>query len=215
MAEAHVNRTGPLRVAVLLSGSGTTLENLFVRREAGELPIEIVCVVSSRAKAFGLERAARRGVPTALVERRKHRDVGEFSRLTFDAIRPYRPELVCLAGFMSLLQIPKEFEGRLMNIHPALLPAFGGKGFYGHHVHEAVLAHGCKLTGCTAHFVDNEYDHGPIILQKAVEVREDETPDSLAERVQAAEREAFPEAIRLFADGRLELEGGRVRILPA
>jgi formyltetrahydrofolate-dependent phosphoribosylglycinamide formyltransferase len=203
----------PLRVAVLLSGSGTTLENLFARREAGQLPIDIVCVVSSRADAFGIERAKQRGVPTVLVERKKHKDAEAFSNLIFDAIRPYKPKLVCLAGFMSLLRIPKDFEGRLMNIHPALLPAFGGKGCYGHHVHEAVLEHGCKLTGCTAHFVDHQYDHGPIILQKAVEVREDDTPDTLAERVQATEREVFPEAIRLFAAGRLKLEGHRVRIL--
>lgn len=214
MTETTADRTSPLRVAVLLSGSGTTLENLFVRREAGQLPIDIVCVVSSRADAFGIERAKKHGVPTALVERKKHKDVEAFSKLIFDAIRPYRPELVCLAGFMSLLRIPKEYEGRLMNIHPALLPAFGGKGCYGHHVHGAVLEHGCKLTGCTAHFVDNQYDHGPIILQKAVEVREDDTPDTLAERVQAAEREVFPEAVRLFAAGRLKLEGHRVRILP-
>jgi len=215
MAGAAENPSVPLRLAVLLSGSGTTLENLFVRREAGELPVEIVCVVSSRAGAFGLQRARKRGVPTALIERKKHREVESFSERIFEAIRPHGPDLVCLAGFMSLLRIPGEFEGRVMNIHPALLPAFGGKGCYGHHVHEAVLAHGCKLTGCTAHFVDNEYDHGPIILQKAVEVREDDTPDSLADRVQAAEREVFPEAIRLFAAGRLRVEGRRVRILPA
>lgn len=202
----------PLRVAVLLSGSGTTLENLFVRQEAGTLPIQIVCVVSSRADAFGLERARRRGVPGTLVERKKHKDVETFSRMIFDAVRTHRPGLICLAGFMSLLRVPPDFQGRLMNIHPALLPAFGGKGYYGHHVHEAVLAHGCKVAGCTAHFVDNEYDHGPIILQKAIEVREDDTPDSLAERVQAAEREVFPEAVRLFAEGRLQLDGRRVRI---
>jgi len=210
-----MSRTEPLRVAVLLSGSGTTLENLFVRREAGELPIEIVCVVSSRADAYGLERARKRNVPTALVQRKRHKDVAEFSRLVFEAIRPHRPDLICLAGFMSLLQIPKEYEGRIMNVHPALLPAFGGKGYYGHHVHEAVLEHGCKITGCTVHFVDNEYDHGPIVLQRALPVQEDDTPDTLADRVQAAERELFPEAIGLFAANRLQLDGHRVRILPA
>jgi len=210
-----MGRAEPLRVAVLLSGSGTTLENLFVRREAGELPVEIVCVVSSRADAFGLERARRRNVPTALVKRKEHKDVAEFSRLIFEALKPHRPELICLAGFMSLLRIPDEFQGRIMNVHPALLPAFGGKGYYGHHVHEAVLEHGCKITGCTVHFVDNQYDHGPIILQQALAVREDDTPDTLAERVQAAERELFPEAIRLFAADRLRLDGGRVRVLPA
>jgi len=210
-----MSRAEPLRVAVLLSGSGTTLENLFVRREAGELPIEIVCVVSSRADAYGLERARKRNVPTTLVQRKKHKDVAEFSRLIFEAIRPHRPELICLAGFMSLLQIPREYQGRIMNVHPALLPAFGGKGYYGHHVHEAVLEHGCKISGCTVHFVDNAYDHGPIVLQRAVPVQEDDTPDTLAERVQAAERELFPEAIGLFAAGRLQLDGHLVRILTA
>jgi len=101
-----------------------------------------------------------------------------------------------------------------MNVHPALLPSFGGQGFYGHHVHEAVLARGCKITGATVHFVDNMYDNGPIILQKAVEVLEDDTPDTLADRVQATEREIFPEAIALFGQGRLRIEGRRVRILP-
>jgi phosphoribosylglycinamide formyltransferase-1 len=121
--------------------------------------------------------------------------------------------LVCLAGFLQLISIPEDFQGRVMNIHPALIPAFCGKGFYGHHVHEAVLAYGVKITGCTVHFCDNQYDHGPIILQRAVPVLDDDTPDSLAARVFQQECEAYPEAIRLFAEGRLRIEGRRVRIL--
>jgi phosphoribosylglycinamide formyltransferase-1 len=113
---------------------------------------------------------------------------------------------------MLQLDVPDRWAGRVMNVHPALLPAFGGKGMYGHFVHEAVLRHGCRVTGATVHFVDNEYDHGPIVLQKAVEVLADDTPDSLAERVQGAEREIYPEAVRLFAAGRLRIEGRRVRI---
>lgn len=192
-----------LRVAVLLSGSGTTLENLFEKRDAGKLSVDIVVVVSSRADAYGLERARRRGVPALVVERRKHKETDEFSAAVFGAITPHKPDLVCLAGFMSRLRIPTGYEGRVVNVHPALLPAFGGKGFYGHHVHEAVLRAGCKVTGCTVHFVDAEYDHGPIIAQRAVSVTAGDTVESLAARVQAAERELYPEAIQLIAEGRL------------
>jgi formyltetrahydrofolate-dependent phosphoribosylglycinamide formyltransferase len=201
-----------LRLAVLLSGSGTTLENLFVQREAGRLPAQIVCVLSSRAEAHGLERARRRGVPALVVARKGFKGAADFSAAVFAALAPYRPDLVCLAGFMCLLVVPPEYHGRLMNVHPALLPCFGGRGLYGHFVHEAVLAAGCKVSGCTVHFVDQQYDHGPIILQKAVAALEDDTAETLAARVQAAERELYPEAVRLFAAGRLRIEGRRVRI---
>jgi formyltetrahydrofolate-dependent phosphoribosylglycinamide formyltransferase len=199
-------------MAVLLSGSGTTLENFFVRMERNELPAEVVCVVSSLSKAFGLERARRRGVPTAVVARKKYKSAADYSRAVFAELEKHRPDLVCLAGFMVHIEIPRRWLGRVMNVHPALIPAFCGKGMYGHLVHEAVLASGVKVTGCTVHFVDNEYDHGPIILQKAVEVRPDDTAETLAERVQAAERECYPEAVRLFAEGRLAIDGSRVRI---
>ena len=195
---------------MLLSGSGTTLENLFVKREEGKLPVEIVAVLASRAGAFGLERARRRGVPALLVERKKYKSADEFSAEIFAALRPYQPDLIVLAGFMCMLRIPPAFEGKVINVHPALLPAFGGKGFYGHHVHEAVVAHGCKVSGCTVHFVDNEYDQGPIIAQKAVPVLEEDTPETLAERVQAAERELYPEIIRAIAEGRVSRQERKV-----
>ncbi|HYG77944.1 MAG TPA: phosphoribosylglycinamide formyltransferase [Planctomycetota bacterium] len=185
-----------LRLAVLLSGSGTTLENLFEQQAAGRLSTEIVVVVSSRADAFGLERARRRDVPAVVIEKKKYKDAHAFSSRIFEAIAPYKPDLVVLAGFMSLLKIPEAYKNKVINVHPALLPAFGGKGFYGHHVHEAVLKHGCKITGCTVHYVDDQYDQGPIIAQKAVPVLPDDTPDTLAARVQAAEREIYPEAIQ-------------------
>jgi phosphoribosylglycinamide formyltransferase 1 len=204
-----------LRLAVLLSGSGTTLENLFVQRDAGKLNADIVAVLSSRADAFGLERAKRHGVPALLVEKKKFKDCETFSKAIFQALAPYKPDLICLAGFMSLLKIGPGYQNRVVNVHPALLPAFSGKGFYGHHVHEAVLKDGCKVTGCTVHFVDDQYDHGPIILQKEVGVLPDDTVESLAARVQAAEREAFPQAIQLIADGRLKIiEDRRVEIVP-
>ena len=184
-----------IKLAVLVSGSGTTLENLFEHCSAGKLPAEIVVVISSRPDAYGLERARKRNVPAILVEKRKFANPDEFSKAIFEKLAPYKPDLICLAGFMSLLRIPAEFSRRVVNVHPALLPAFGGKGFYGHHVHEAVLKAGIKKTGCTVHFVDSQYDHGEIILQKEVKVLEGDTVESLAARVQAAEREIYPLAI--------------------
>jgi phosphoribosylglycinamide formyltransferase 1 len=204
-----------LKLAVLLSGSGTTLENLFEKRAEGMLDAEVAVVVSSRADAFGLERAKNHGVPGITVERKKFPSAEPFSATLFSAIAPYKPDLIVLAGFMSLLRIPPQFEQRVVNVHPALLPAFGGKGYYGHKVHEAVLKHGCKISGCTVHFVDNEYDQGPIILQKAVPVLAGDTVDALAARVQEAERELYPQAIQLLAQGRLKIKDRRVEIVPA
>jgi formyltetrahydrofolate-dependent phosphoribosylglycinamide formyltransferase len=171
-------------------------------------------VVSSNAGVFGVERARRAGLPTAVVARKEAGTREEFSRRIFDHCRTARADLVCLAGFLQLITIPEDFALRVINIHPALIPAFCGKGYYGHHVHKAVLAYGAKVTGCTVHYADNEYDHGPIILQRPCPVLDDDTPDTLADRVYAEECEAYPEAIRLFAAGRLRVEGRRVRILP-
>lgn len=204
----------PTKLAVLLSGSGTTLQNLIDRIDAGELDAQVVCVISSRAGVYGLERADRRNIPTAVVARKAHADLASFSTAMWDVITPYAPDLVVLAGFMSLLSVPPAFKNRIINVHPALIPAFCGRGMYGHHVHEAVLAYGAKLSGATVHFVDEKYDNGPIILQESVPVLEDDTPDTLAERVQAKERELYPKAIQLFAQGRLRVEGRQVRILP-
>jgi phosphoribosylglycinamide formyltransferase-1 len=200
----------PLRLGVLISGSGTTLQNLLDRSADGRLPARVVLVVSSRADAFGLQRAATAGVPTGVVERRSCASRDDFSRRIFDLCREAGVDLVCMAGFLQLLPIPEDFAGRVMNIHPALIPAFCGKGFYGQHVHEAVLASGVKVSGCTVHFADNQYDHGAIILQRTVPVLDDDTPVTLADRVFAEECEAYPQAIRLFAEGRLRLEGRRV-----
>ena len=192
-----------MRIAVLLTGSGTTLENLFERHAAGSLSAEVVVVLSSRTDAYGLERARRRNVPSLVVERRQFQSIEAFSTAVFAALAPYRPDLICLAGFMSLLRIPEGYRRRVLNVHPALLPAFGGQGFYGQHVHAAVLHAGCKSTGCTVHLVDNEYDHGPILAQQPVPVLPGDTIETLAERVQAAERELYPQVIESFAQGRL------------
>jgi formyltetrahydrofolate-dependent phosphoribosylglycinamide formyltransferase len=203
----------PISLAILISGTGTTLQNLIDWIQAGRLDAKIVQVVSSHADAFGLQRAQRVGVPATVVTRKEAGSREEFSWRIFDHCRQAGAELVCMAGFLQLITIPDDFQLRVMNIHPALIPAFCGKGFYGHHVHEAVLAAGVKITGCTVHFADNEYDHGPIIVQRAVPVLDDDTPDTLAQRVFDQEKEAYPEAIRLFAEGRLRVEGRRVRIL--
>jgi len=203
----------PLRVAVLLSGNGTSLENLFEHIDRG-LPAEVAVVISSKAGAYGLERARRRGVPAIAVPRREHPDADRFNDALHAVLDEYDVDLVALLGFLSLFQLRGRYEGRAINVHPALIPAFSGRGFYGRRVYEAVLAAGVKVTGATVHFTDDEYDHGPIILQEAVPVREDDTVESLAERVTAAERRLVPEAIRLIAEGRVEVKDGRCRIAP-
>jgi len=201
-----------LRIAVLLSGSGTSLENLLEHIDSGAVPGNVEVVIASKEKAFGLERARRRGIPAVAVVRKQYPEVGAFNDALHAALDDYDVDLVLLLGFLSPFETRGKFDGRTMNVHPALIPAFCGKGFYGHRVHEAVLEAGVKLAGATVHFVDEEYDHGPIILQEAVPVQDDDTPDTLAARVQAAERRLVPEAVRLFAEGRLTIDGRRVRI---
>jgi phosphoribosylglycinamide formyltransferase-1 len=204
--------TAPLRLAVLLSGEGTSLENLFEKIDAGELPAEVAVVIASKADAGGLARARRRGVPAVAVPRKQYPDVAAFNDRLHEILAEHPVDLVALLGFLSPFLSRGRFDGRVLNTHPALVPAFSGKGFYGHRVHEAVLARGCKVSGATVHLCDDEYDHGPILLQEAVPVLEDDTPDTLAARVQAAERRIVPEAIRLIAEGRVSIENGRVRI---
>lgn len=204
-----------VRMAVLLSGGGTTLQNFIDRIDRGELDAEIACVVSSRADAYGIERARRHGIPAFVVARKEYPDGAAYSRAPWPIIRDHGATLVALAGFMSLLEVPPDYEHRILNTHPALIPSFCGKGMYGHHVHEAVIASGVKVSGATVHFADAEYDHGPIVLQDCVPVLDDDTPDTLAERVMALERELYPRAVQLFSENRVRVEGRRVRILDA
>lgn len=206
--------TSRLRVAFFLSGSGTTLENILHHADAGQLPIEIVVVLSDRPGTRGIERARARGISTVVVDRSGWRDQAAFDAAVADAIRPHAPDLVVMGGFLRLWHVPPEWRGRVLNVHPSLLPAFGGKGFYGEHVHRAVIDAGVRVTGCTVHFVDDEYDHGPIVAQAAVLVEDADTPTTLAHRVQEGERRIYPACIRLFAEGRLQIEGRRVRVLP-
>jgi len=202
-----------LRAVVLVSGGGTTLQNFIDERAKGRLPIDIALVASSRAKAFALERAGRAGIATRVLRPKASADAAAYGDAIAAACREAAADVVLMAGFLSFWRIPEDLLGRVLNIHPALLPAFCGPGLYGDHVHGAVLKAGVKFSGCTVHFADNVYDHGPIILQRVVPVLDDDTVDSLRARVFGEECRAYPEAIRLFAHGRLRVEGKRVRIV--
>ena len=187
-----------MRVAVLLSGAGRTLDNLVERISAGRLDATIVAVIASRGDVRGVRIAETAGLPLWVLPP-QGRPLHEWSAEVFNACRGARADLVVMAGFLHLLEIPEDFAGRVINIHPSLLPAFGGKGFHGAHAHRAVLDRGCTISGCTVHLVDQVYDHGRILLQRAVPVLPDDTPDSLAARVFAAECEALPDVIARFA----------------
>jgi phosphoribosylglycinamide formyltransferase-1 len=206
MRDATMPRT--IRLAALISGGGTTLQNLIDRIGAGTLDATIVGVVSSRADAAGVERSRGANLPVRVVSSRSPR----FADEVWSAVRGFAPDLVCFAGWLHLVPIPPDFHHRVLNIHPALLPSFGGKGMYGRRVHEAVLAAGVKVSGCTVHFADETYDTGPILVQKCVPVNDDDNPETLAARVFEAECEAYPEAIRLLASGKIRVEGKRALI---
>lgn len=201
----------PIRLAVLISGGGRTMENLHAHIQSGKLNATMETVVSSRRNAGGVERARRLGLRTVVVERREHESQRFDERIT-SAIGD--ADLVCMAGFLSLWRFPDHLFGRVMNIHPALLPSFGGLGMYGRRVHEAVIESGTGVSGCTVHFCDNEYDHGPIILQRRTPVLAEDTPDTLADRVFREECAAYPQAIRWFGQGRIELCERSVLIRP-
>lgn len=190
-----------LRLAVLISGGGRTLANLLDRITGGRLSATVETVVSSRADIRGVEIARAAGIPVNVLPP-QGRPLADWSRDIFDSCRAAQADLVVMAGFLHLVEIPDDFANRVINIHPSLLPAFGGKGYHGMHVHRAVLARGCTVSGCTVHLVDGEYDHGRILLQKAVNVEPDDTPESLAARVFEAECEALPDAINRLADPR-------------
>jgi len=212
MSDQPGTSAGPLRLGVLLSGGGRTLLNILDEVRAGRLAAEVAVVIASR-QCKGAERAAEAGLDVRVVPFKQMPDPARYSAALAAILDEAGVELVCLAGFLSMWVIPDRYLGRVMNIHPALLPSFGGKGMFGHHVHEAVLKRGCKVSGCTVHFVTNEYDAGPIIIQKCVPVPDGCSADDLADRVFEKECEAYPEAIRLFAAGRLRIEGVVVRVL--
>ncbi|GAX62792.1 folate-dependent phosphoribosylglycinamide formyltransferase PurN [Candidatus Scalindua japonica] len=202
-----------INLAVLVSGSGTTLQNLIDKIVNNTLNAIIRIVVSSSPDVYGIKRAEQNGIPAAIVHYKDYNQSETFSNKIIEEIEKYPVDLIILAGFLHLFKIPDAYTGKVMNIHPGLIPAFCGKGYYGHHVHKAAIESGVKISGCTVHFVDNEYDRGPIIIQKTVNVHADDTPDTLAQKVFKEECLAYPEAIRLFAEGRLKIEGRKVRVL--
>jgi len=202
----------PLRLAVLISGGGTTLRNLIQRIAAKKLDAKIDLVISSSPTAKGLVFANDANIPTLIVPQDKSKSPEEFSQATFDPCRQAGVHIVVMAGYLKLVPIPTDFTNRVTNIHPALIPACCGPGMYGQRVHEAVLESGARIGGCTVHVVDNQYDHGPIILQRQVPVLDDDTAETLAARVFSAECEAYPEALRLIGLGRVTIENGQVHI---
>ena len=204
-----------LRIGVLVSGNGTNLQAILDACACGDIAGGVVLVISSSGKAFALERARRAGVPTVVLAPKEFSDRASYDVRLIELLRCAQVELVCLAGFLRILtpQFVEQFAGRIMNVHPALLPAFGGSGMYGAHVHEAVLASGVKVSGCTVHFADETPDGGAIILQSAVTVEDDDTVETLAARLAVEEHRLYPAAIRLFAEGRLQVTGRRVHVI--
>ena len=204
-----------IRLAVLLSGSGRTLANILKLIETGELSAQVVTVISSRSTVKGVQIAKDADLPCHVIRTKDYSEVNNFSAQIIEVLDDAKVDLVIQAGWLCYWKIPDRYLAQVMNIHPALLPSFGGQGMWGHHVHEAVLAAGCKVSGCTIHFVNNKYDKGAIIVQRTCEVAEDDTPDTLAARVFQQECIAYPQAIQLFAEGRLQTIDNRVQVLPS
>lgn len=203
-------------IVVLVSGGGTNLQALIDAEARGEIPNgKITCVIASNAEAYALERAKQNNIKTRVLVRKDYADIASYSAAMVEALREEQADLVIYAGFMTILdeQVTKAFPYKMMNVHPALIPSFCGKGFYGLHVHEEVLKRGVKLTGATVHFVTEVCDGGPIILQAAVPVCENDTPEILQRRVmEECEWKLLPKAAALFCDGKLTVQDGIVHI---
>jgi len=202
------------KIAVLVSGGGSNLRAIIDATESGLLKAEIGVVISNRAGVFALERAAKHHIPAAVIEHGRYSSTTDFSRAIAGTMREYEIDLVCLAGFLRILDpiFIGNYRNCILNIHPALLPAFGGQGMYGHHVHEAVIASGAKFSGATVHMVTPETDVGPIIRQGVVEVADDDTSDSLAAKVLKIEHQIYPEGIKLVLEEKITIDGNRVRL---
>lgn len=203
-------------ILVLVSGGGTNLQALIDAEHRGEIPNgQITCVISSKADAYALERAKQNGIKTRVLARSDYADIAAYSAAMVKALKEEQADLVIYAGFMTILdeQVVRAFPNKMMNVHPALIPSFCGKGFYGLHVHEEVLKRGVKLTGATVHFVTEVCDGGPIILQSAVPVLQDDTPEILQRRVmEQCEWKLLPKAAALFCDGRITVKDGKTWI---
>lgn len=203
-----------LSLGVLVSGTGSNMVSIIQKCLSNEIPATVSVVISSKEDAPALEKAKIFGIPTHVVKRKDFQNQTEYENKMIEILKSYGVELVVLAGFLNILSphFVDAFKWRIMNVHPSLIPAFCGPGYYGMRVHEAVLRYGVKVTGVTVHFVDESVDGGPIILQKAIEVLDEDTPETLAERVKTVEHELLPQAIKLFAEGRLKIEGRKVSI---
>ncbi len=205
------------KIVAMVSGGGTNLQAIFDAIDRGEIDGEVTLVISSSRKAYALERARMRGIPTVALPLKAFATAEECHAARHRALVEAQPDLIVLAGYLGILGADtiRAFAGRILNIHPALIPSFCGKGMYGHHVHEAALEYGVKLSGATVHFVSEAIDAGPIVFQGSVPVLEGDTPDSLAERILPIEHELLPKAVGLFCEDRLVIEGRSVRILPS
>jgi phosphoribosylglycinamide formyltransferase 1 len=203
-----------MNIAVFASGRGSNLMAILKAIEEGKLKARVVVVISNNSSAGALEIARSKGIDALHISRRQFSSDSEYADKILSELRKRNVELVVLAGYMKKIpaEVVSEYRNRILNIHPALLPSFGGQGMYGINVHKAVIESGVKITGVTVHIVDEEYDHGPIVLQRAVEVKDDDTPETLAERVLKVEHEVYPEAIRLFVEGKVNVFGRKVII---
>ena len=203
-------------IVVLVSGGGTNLQALIDAQKRGELGNgKITCVISSKADAYALTRAEENNINTRVLVRKDYADIASYSQAMRDALVEEKADLIVYAGFMTILDenVCDAFENKMINVHPALIPSFCGKGFYGLHVHESALAKGVKVSGATVHFVTAECDAGPIILQKAVAVEEGDTPETLQKRImEEAEWKILPKAVQLFCDGKIEVKDGKTII---
>lgn len=201
------------KMAVLISGTGRTLRNILDKIEAHSLHAQVVLVIASSSKASGTIFAEKANIPFKVMTHKSYPSDEAYSEAIFSECRSAGVGLVVLGGWLKRLVVPHDYEHRVVNIHPSLIPSFCGHGFFGHHVHEAALKYGVKLSGCTIHFVDNEYDHGAVILQSAVPVMFDDTPDSLAARVFQAECDAYPQALEALISGRVCVKGRSVKVI--
>ena len=201
------------KIGVLVSGGGSNLQSIIDAITDGRLEAEVALVISNKPEAFALERAARHRIPSLVIKHGDYRTNQDFTKAILTSFQEYQVEVICLAGFLRILDrmLTDAYPNRIINVHPALLPAFGGKGMYGHHVHEAVIASGTKYSGATVHLVTPETDVGPIVLQGIVEVTDQDTPEKLAEKVLKVEHRIFPEAIKLVLENQIIIEGMRVK----
>ena len=203
----------PFKIGFLLSGSGSTLENLLEHIEKKKVEANVAVVISSKEACYGIERANNWGITREKVNYKDFKNrVEEYSDQITEILNRYHVDLVVLGGFLSLYLIPDQYKNRVINIHPALIPSFCGKGYYGRKVHESVIEYGVKYTGCTVHFVDNEYDSGPIIDQAIVRVEESDSAESVENKVQQLEKEIYPRVIQAIVDSRVGIDGRKVFI---